>query len=94
MVCVTPNVTLGVTVGAMAIGAWFTFAGFLIPRPVIPEYYRWVWYLVRGPLLHCALEQLLGAIGYVHLHDIESLLHGSVQAVCHQLTFLLPAVAL
>ena len=33
MVCVTPNVTLGVTIGAMAIGSWFVFAG---QSPTLP----------------------------------------------------------
>ena len=32
MVCITPNVTLGVTIGAMAIGSWFTFAGARSPH--------------------------------------------------------------
>jgi hypothetical protein len=44
-VCVTPNVEMGVTIGAMSIGFWFIFSGFLIPRPDMPPWWRWVFYV-------------------------------------------------
>ena len=46
MVCVTPNVEMGVTIGSMSIGFWFILSGFLIPRPAMPAWWAWAYYLV------------------------------------------------
>jgi ABC-2 type transporter len=37
VVCITPNLEMGITLGATLLGMWFAFAGFLIPRPLMPE---------------------------------------------------------
>jgi ABC-2 type transporter len=37
VVCITPNLEMGITLGATMLGMWFAFAGFLIPRPLMPE---------------------------------------------------------
>lgn len=45
MVSVTPNLTMGVTLGATMLGIWFIFAGFMIPRPAMPAWWEWMYYL-------------------------------------------------
>jgi ABC-type multidrug transport system permease subunit len=45
MVCVTPNLQMGITVGATTLGIWFIFAGFMIPRPDMPVWWRWTAYV-------------------------------------------------
>jgi hypothetical protein len=44
-VCVTPNLQMGVTMGATTLGMWFAFAGFLIQRPYMPPWWKWFSYL-------------------------------------------------
>jgi ABC-type multidrug transport system permease subunit len=44
-VCVTPNLQMGVTMGATTMGMWFVFAGFLIQRPYMPQWWKWFGYL-------------------------------------------------
>jgi ABC-type multidrug transport system permease subunit len=45
MVTVTPNITMGITFGATVLGAWFLFAGLVIPRPAMPDWWFWLYYL-------------------------------------------------
>ena len=45
MVCVTPNLQMGVTMGATALGFWFLFGGFMLPEPQTPWWWRWVVWL-------------------------------------------------
>jgi ABC-type multidrug transport system permease subunit len=46
MVAVTPNLTMGISFGVTVLGAWFIFAGLIIPRPSMPDWWRWLYYLM------------------------------------------------
>lgn len=36
---------MGITFGATLLGMWFAFAGFMIPRPSMPDWWRWFFYI-------------------------------------------------
>jgi ABC-type multidrug transport system ATPase subunit/ABC-type multidrug transport system permease subunit len=46
-VALTPNLQVAAIISAAAFGIWNLFAGFLIPRPSLPIY--WVWYYWLSP---------------------------------------------
>jgi ABC-type multidrug transport system permease subunit len=64
MVCITPNLQMGVTMGATALGFWFLFAGFMITRPLAPPWWRWVVYLcpTSWSIYAVAADQLMDKV--------------------------------
>jgi len=59
-VCLTPNVALSNVLCSFFFGLWNLTCGFLIPRPSMPAYWRWFYYInpVSWSLYSLAVSQL------------------------------------
>ncbi|KAK9816709.1 hypothetical protein WJX72_004056 [[Myrmecia] bisecta] len=62
-VAVTPNVQLAAVISSFFYSLWFLFAGFIIPRPRMPGW--WVWYYFLDPVsftVYGLIESQLGDV--------------------------------